>query len=338
MKQVFSNHGRKIASILSILLLATSFLAACSPKSEDTEQAKQKTRDSASSSKTAADSSKEKINAYPMTVTDQLGNEVTIPTKPTRIFAPVMEDSLVALGVKPVLQWANSVQPQLYLQDQLSDIPEINFTSGHPPAGEAIMAYEPDLIVLHHANYAKNDVYEQYSKIAPTYVFKNASGDLNSSIQVLGQLLDEQDKAEQALQNYNKKMKEARSKLASITKGKKVALIRFNQKGMFFMGYDSFGGYVLTHELGFEQSDMVKDGALEVSFEILPELDADYIFLVNGNMAEDYLKELMESKIWQSMPAVKNGQAYEVSGDYWGYGGVIAHEKVIEEAMGFLLP
>jgi iron complex transport system substrate-binding protein len=338
MKQVFSNHGKKIASILSILLLATSFLAACSSKSEDTEQAKQKTTDSANSSKAAADSSKEKAKTYPLTVTDELGNEVTIPTKPTRIFAPAMEDSLVALGIKPVLQWANSVQPQLYLQDQLSDIPEINFTSGRPPAGEAIMAYEPDLIVLHHANYAKNDVYEQYSKIAPTYVFKNASGDLNSSIQVLGQLLDEQDKAEQALQNYNKKMEEARLKLASVTEGKKVALIRFNQKGTFFMGYDSFGGYVLTHELGFEQSSLVKDGALEVSFEILPELDADYIFLVNGNMAEDYLKELKESKIWQSMPAVKNGQAYEVSGDYWGYGGVIAHEKVVEEAIRFLLP
>ena len=45
-----------------------------------------------------------------------------------------MEDSLLALGIKPTMQWSNGVKPQLYLQDQLQGIPEISFASGpHQP-------------------------------------------------------------------------------------------------------------------------------------------------------------------------------------------------------------
>ncbi len=77
------------------------------------------------------------------------------------------------------------------------------------------------------------------------------------------------------------------------------------------MNDDYFGGYVLTHELGFEQSNLVKSGAFEVSLEILPELDADYIFLINdGNLGDEYLTELKESSIWQSTAAVKKQSSF----------------------------
>lgn len=322
----------KFVYTLSAILFIAILLSACSSKTVDVED------QSASTLEVSSDNTVEKKDIYPLTLTDELGNELTIPSKPTKIFAPVMEDSLLALGVKPIVQWSNGVKPQLYLQDQLSDVPEISFAGG-PPSVEAIMAYEPDLILLHNSHYAENGVYEKYAKIAPTYVFTNASSDLNTSIVTLGQLLNEPDKAAQALQNYQEKVDVAKTKLASITEGKKAALIRFNTKGMFFMGADYFGGYVLAHELGFEQSILVKNGAFEVSLEILPELDADYIFLINdGNLGDKYLKDLKESKIWQSVAAVKNSQVYEASGDYWLNGGIHAQGKVIEEVLEFLAP
>ncbi len=41
-----------------------------------------------------------------VTVTDAMGQQVTIPANAKRILAPYMEDSLVALGVTPVAQWS----------------------------------------------------------------------------------------------------------------------------------------------------------------------------------------------------------------------------------------
>ncbi len=328
MKQNCRNHCQTIlksAYILAMLLLAIGILSACNDQSSNKEE--------------QADSENTKEQSvYPLTIKDEVGNDVTLPAKPTKIFAPVMEDSLLAFGIKPIMQWSNGVKPQLYLQDQLQGVPEISFASG-PPSAESIMANKPDLIILHNSFYVENGTYEKYAKIAPTYVFNNAASDLEGSIKILGQLLDEPDKAEQALQGYQEKVDAAKTKLASITKGKKVALIRFNAKGMFFMTDEYFSGYVLTHELGFEQSSYVKNGAFEVSLEILPELDADYIFLINdGNLGDEFINELKDSKIWQSTAAFKHNQVFETSEDYWLNGGIHAQGKVIEDVLEFLAP
>lgn len=319
----------KSAYLLAMFLLTIGILSACNTQSSNkVEQVE---------TQASSESTKEQ-SIYPLTLKDEVGNEVTLPAKPTKIFAPVMEDSLLALGIKPTMQWSNGVKPQLYLQDQLQGIPEISFASG-PPSAEAIMADKPDLIILHNSFYMENGTYEKYAKIAPTYVFNNAASDLEGSIKVLGQLLDETDKAEQALQDYQEKVDVAKTKLSSITEGKKIALIRFNAKGMFFMTDEYFSGYVLTHELGFEQSSYVKNGAFEVSLEILPELDADYIFLINdGNLGDEFLNELKNGKIWKSTAAFKNNQVFETSEDYWLNGGIHAHGKVIEDVLEFLAP
>lgn len=328
MKQNCRNHCQTIlksAYILAMLLLTIGILSACNDQSSNKEE------------QAGTENTKEQ-SVYPLTIKDEVGNDVTLPAKPTKIFAPVMEDSLLAFGIKPIMQWSNGVKPQLYLQDQLQGVPEISFASG-PPSAESIIANKPDLIILHNSFYVENGTYEKYAKIAPTYVFNNAASDLEGSIKILGQLLDEPDKAEQALQGYQEKVDAAKTKLASITEGKKVALIRFNAKGMFFMTDEYFSGYVLTHELGFEQSSYVKNGAFEVSLEILPELDADYIFLINdGNLGDEFINELKDSKIWQSTAAFKHNQVFETSEDYWLNGGIHAQGKVIEDVLEFLAP
>lgn len=276
----------------------------------------------------------------PITVTDELENEVTIPANPSRIFAPYMEDSLLSIGITPVAQWGNGGKGQAYLQDRLQDVPTAEFTGGLPPSPEIILDFQPDLIILHNAKYAENGVYEQYSKIAPTYVFNNASGDLHHSITKLGELLGRSEEAEQALSAYETKKEEAKVKLSAATEGKKAALINFNAKGMYFIGGNYFGGYVLAHELGISQIGLVEGkNSVDASREILPELDADIIFTINyGSSGEANMKELMDNPIWKSMKAVKDGQVYAVSDEYWTGSGLIAYGKMIDDVVSFLAP
>jgi len=334
----------KIAMGLTSILLAVGLLSACGSVGDNQEASSPEASASVSApanpSATASEAQEasEQPAHYPLAVTDELGHEVTIPAKPERVFAPVMEDSLLALGTMPVAVWSNGNQAHEYLQDKLADAQKVDF-SGGIPAPETIMSLKPDLIVLHNAYYAENGVYEQYSKIAPTYVFQNAATDLTKSVGQLGRLLDKEGEAEKALADYRAKADAAKAKLAPVTEGKKAAIIRFNAKGMFFMNADYYSGYVLYQELGFAESELVKGGAFEVSLEILPDLDADYIFLVNdGNLGDAYLKELKESTLWQSVPAVREGRSYEVSGDHWLNGGIHAHGMVIDEVLGLLAP
>jgi iron complex transport system substrate-binding protein len=277
--------------------------------------------------------------AYPLSVQDELGHEVILNAAPVKIFAPYMEDSLVVLGVKPVGQWSNKGQGQQYLQDDLADVPLVDFTSGLP-SPEVVMALQPDLIVLHNSFYAENGVYEQYSKIAPTYVFKQAAGDLDSSVTILGELLGKQAEAAQGLADYRKKVEEAKATLAPHIQDKKALIIRFNSRGMFLMG-GVYGGFVLAEELGIAKSDLVAtENSVDLSLELLPQIEADYIFLANdtANTGEAFYKELTDSVLWKSIPAVKAGQVYDVDDRYWLGGGIVAYSNVIDDVLKIIAP
>ncbi|MNJ28704.1 putative siderophore-binding lipoprotein YfiY precursor [compost metagenome] len=348
MHQLSSPWGRvlKLGRIaLLTLLLVMSLLTGCGSKSASTvepaaassTEAGKQDKDNESSGQAEE---KQSESFTPVTVKDELGNEVTISEVPMHVFAPYMEDSLLVLGVQPVAQWSNGSKLQEHLKDRMPDVPAINFVSGLPPSAEAVMSFEPDLIVLHNASYAQNGVYENYSQIAPTYVFKNAAGDVESSIKQLAELLGKSAEAEQALQAYQQKVTDTKAKLAPVIEGKTAAIIRLNGKGMFVMGGEYFGGYVLAHELGLAKSKLVEDAnSANLSLEILPELGADYIFLANdGGTGDAFVKELTESSIWKGLDAVKNGHVYEVNTEYWFGGGLIAYEKIMDDVVELIAP
>ncbi|MNE49681.1 iron-dicitrate transporter substrate-binding subunit [compost metagenome] len=48
------------------------------------------------------------------------------------------------------------------------------------------------------------------------------------------------------------------------------------------------------------------------------------------------MKEMTESPIWKTIPAVKNNKVFEVDASYWLGGGLIAYEKIIDDTVKFL--
>nr|WP_080869222.1 ABC transporter substrate-binding protein [Aneurinibacillus migulanus] len=270
-------------------------------------------------------------------VIDELGHEIKVPVEPKRIFAPNLEDSVIKLGVKPVAQWSNGNRGHDYLQEELKDVPKIDL-SGGLPSPEVLMTYNPDLIILHTATFAQNGTYESYSKIAPTYVFNNASGNIEKSLTILGELLGKSNEADNALQAYQQKVNNAKEKLDKAVGGKKVAIIRFAAKGVSLMGGKYLCGYVVHENLGLGISRLVeKKNSANVSLEILPQIDADYIFVINAyGQGTGHMKEMMKNPIWKNIPAVKQGQVYEVDNKYWLGSGLIAYEKIVDDTVRLL--
>lgn len=276
---------------------------------------------------------------YPQVFKDELNHEVTLNAAPARVFAPGLEDSLLSLGVTPVAQWANGSNVQDYLQQWLSGVPAADFANGLP-SSETVLSFKPDLIVLSNSYYADNGVYEQYAKIAPTFAFNNAATDLTGALQQIGTLLGKQEQADAALAEYEQKVAAAKTELGSLIQGKKAAVIRFNAKGMFLMGGNYYGGYVLAHDLGFGKAKLVEtEDSVDMSLELLPDLDADYIFLVNDSHSGDaFVKQLTDSALWKGMPQVKAGRTYEVTDESWLSGGLIASASVIDQVVRLMAP
>ncbi|WP_088830142.1 ABC transporter substrate-binding protein [Paenibacillus tyrfis] len=326
--------GRMPLSVLLCLVVAGGLLAGCGTANNGAAPVPGANTDE----KSAAADGQSQAPAKEQVVKDELGHEVKVPAAPKRVFAPYLEDSLLKLGIKPVAQWSSGTQGQDYLQQELSGVPRLDF-SGGPPSPEVLMAYNPDLIILQNNSYSGNGNYEKYAKVAPTYAFTNASGDVEKSLATLGSLLGKSAEAEQALKAYRQKVQEAKEKLDQAAKGKKVAVIRFAARGVSLMGGNYMSGQVLYQKLGLGKPKLVeKENSASISLEILPQLDADYIFIINQyGQGTERIKEITGSPIWKAMPAAKQGQVFEVSDNYWLGNGLIAYEKIIDDTVKHLV-
>ncbi|MFC3341841.1 iron-hydroxamate ABC transporter substrate-binding protein [Paenibacillus abyssi] len=317
------------------MLALAVFLAACGSNGNTPETTPDNTNQAPSETPAAG----EETAATEKTVQDAMGNEVTIPANPERVLAAYYEDQLVTLGVKPVAQWSVANGAQDYLESDLQGIPLINYDL--PP--EAVAGFNPDFIIIGSSFLVQNGLYDQYAKIAPTYVLGDELiKDWRATLLKIGELLNKTDEANAAIQAYDQKVADTKAKLEQAVSDKSAAILWLTQKQFYMVDGNLSSGAVLYRDLGMKQPNLITDLPEEaqatwnpVSLEKLAELDADYIFLVNSDSGQ--AAETLDSPIWKGIPAVKEGHVYEMSTkSSWLYSGAIAGQKVMDDLLSAL--
>lgn len=273
----------------------------------------------------------ETTNDEDITVESEMG-EVTIPANPEYILAPFHEDTLLSLGVTPVAKWAIDTRIQEHLEDQLADLPTIEWTM---PL-EQVLSYEPDLIILENSLDSYEGTYEDYQKIAPTYVMDEETvGDWKKQLDVFGELLGKEDEAEQAISEYDDTVAEAKESISDAIGEDSIAAIWVVGGKYFVFEKDRNSAGVLYDELGVTVPSFIDDlGEASpqweaLSLEKLSELDADHVILLADDN-EEGIKNLESSNVWAKVPAVENDNVHIINeADAWTNQGKIAATKTI---------
>ncbi|MNI84200.1 Fe(3+)-citrate-binding protein YfmC precursor [compost metagenome] len=76
---------------------------------------------------------------------------------------------------------------------------------------------------------------------------------------------------------------------------------------------------------------------IPISLELIPQLDADHIFITTDTGSEDKTKQLLDNPLWKNLPAVKQGHVYEVNFETWMKSGPIADGKKIDDVLAALV-
>jgi len=304
---------RPFSLALFCLVVLTFVLGACNSKEESKEK---------------ADVAKEdQSTVVTRTVEDEFG-QVEIPAKPQRVAAIYLEDYLTALEVKPVVQWFH---PAWGKQDYLKlDAPEFDITGSM----EALLQAKPDLIIVDGA--ADKAKYEEYSKIAPTYRLKEEIlADPQAIIKTIADVLNIPDKADEVVKNYQQRITTLKAELDKTVGDETVAVVRLNvaDKTLALFGVNNrYSGYIYT-EAGLTPHPLARDMTEFheiLSEEAIPKLDADHIILFPSNGTweseenQDAIKWL-DSTLWNTVPAVKNGNVYIADRTYWQSGAITAN-------------
>lgn len=267
------------------------------------------------------------------TLTDAQDHEVEVPDNPQRIIGSYLEDYLVALGEKPVAQWTvGEGKIQEYLQDELDGIPTINFDLPY----EDVLNFEPDLLLIESDATVEGGKYEEYEKIAPTYVVKNGTDvTWEDTLEDIGQVFDKEDEAQEVEADYQNAVTDVQNELQDEIDGKSAAVIWVTNNSAFMVAENRSSGRLLYDDLGLEVPELTEEVSedaeadwSQVSLESLSQLDADYLFLVNS----DESAAMFDDPLWENIPAVENDQLFEFGPESsWLYNGPIAYTQMLED-------
>ena len=269
------------------------------------------------------------------TVTDAVG-EMEFPANPEKVLAPNMEDYLVTLGITPVAQWSIGTSVHTYLQDELKDVPLISWDM---PIEDVIEA-EPDLIMFESEAAIQEGMYEEYKKVAPTYVFKpEDTEDWKTQLTVMGKLFGKEDAAKTAIEEYEQKAEDAKIQVKEAIGDESAALIWVTGGQFFVFEGDRYASNVLYKDLGITMPTYIKDlGKSQdvwqaIALEALADLDADHLFIMAAEN-EEGIETLENSSVYKSIPAVKKDQVYffEDSSN-WTINAKTANEVTIDHVL-----
>lgn len=311
---------------LAVLMLGISiFAAGCSNSEENT-----------------AEESTENAAGEEFTLTDDAGNEVTVPENPERIIGTYLEDDLLTLEETPAAQWTvgeDSVQE--YLQPEgLEGLPLMPFDLPF----EAVVQEEPDLILLSSADLADGEKYDSYSKIAPSFVVESGSyDDWRNRLTRVSEVFGKEDLAQEKIAEYDTLIEETSAELESEVGEETAVAIWWTGDSYFISNKDKSSGEVLYNDLGLSAPPLVEELStdnetpwIEASLESLAEMKADHIFFI-GN-AEGDSETAFSDDVFKNIPGVENGNVYEYTqADSWLYSGYIANSLIVEdveEALG----
>ncbi|MFD2043723.1 ABC transporter substrate-binding protein [Ornithinibacillus salinisoli] len=273
-----------------------------------------------------------------VTLDSEMG-EVTIPSDVDRVIAPYHEDALLALDITPVAKWVIGTSIQDYLENDLSELPGIEWNL---PL-EQVLNHEPDLIILENNLDSYEGTYEDYSKIASTYVMdEQTTKSWRNQITTFGKIFGKENEAKKVLADYDVKVAEASEQLKEAIGDETVAAIWVAGEQFFLFEHDRHSAEVLYDVLGVHQPNLVSelgDSELQwnpLSIEKLSELDADHVFLL-ATEGEQGIEMLENSAVWQSTRAAENGNIYRIEDpSNWTNKGLIASQQTIDEVLNAL--
>lgn len=309
----------KWGTALASAALAALLLASCGEEQEQT--ARTAGQDQGAQARSLAEErqaagstgDKQEANqAQTFAFTDWTGHTVQVPNNPKRvIFHGETTGDLAVLGVRPVGILAQSIANSAS-EERFRGVEDIGF----PFNVEKAASLEPDLIIFGNADEKQ---YETISKVGPTVTF-DTFATLDERLRTLGKLLGKSDQAEQWLARYHEQEAAMWGKIraAGIGENETATVYTFYPGNRLFVMAKTGLSQTLYSPGGLKPTQPVQEaldanrGFVEISFEALPQYAGDHVFLLTPVAAEAAadMENMKKSQIWNSLPAVKNGNVY----------------------------
>lgn len=201
------------------------------------------------------------------------------------------------------------------------------------PSLEKILQLKPDLIMG--LEFWGESIFQQLSQIAPT-ALGNWDGypSWREYFDFVANVLDREDEAKQVWDQYTQKVEAIQTALGNQLQNIEVSVVYACCGTITIDAENSFAGSILD-DIGIRRPDnhaAVEGGIIILSEELIPEMDADVLFVaVYDEESEQILEDWQQKPLWNQLRAVQKGQVYVVDTGIWRGGNPIAADLMLDE-------
>ncbi|MBW4666564.1 MAG: iron-siderophore ABC transporter substrate-binding protein [Cyanomargarita calcarea GSE-NOS-MK-12-04C] len=258
-----------------------------------------------------------------------------IPIEPQRVIAldsRYLADPLINIGVKPtaIAIYNEKAGKTSTSGLSLGEVEGIeNVGEPNSPSLEKIVMLKPDLILGLDIFHEK--IYKLLSAIAPT-VIVNYDDYFKKSFLHIAQLLDREKNAEEALTQYQNRIKRLQSRLGEKLNKVNIATIFYYHGTFSSMADQSTCAQIFT-DIGLRHKTTASTSNI-FSIEEIHKYDADILFIVNADYKSSSF--YLENPLISSLKAVQNGQVYIVDPDIWTGNGLSGVNKILDDLFKYL--
>ena len=290
--------------IFPFILLSVLIISACS-----------------NSTSTEKKENTEKEEAKTFTYESETG-PVEVPTNPKRVvMLSGFTGNVLELGVNLVgVDVWSKTNPTF--EEELKDVEEISEDNL-----EKIIEINPDLIIA--LSTVKN--VDKLKEIAPTVTYTWGKLDYLAQHVEIGKLLGKEKEAQEWVDDFQKRVTETGDKIrAKIGEDATVSVIEAYDKSLYVYGDNwARGTEILYQGMKLKMPDKVKemtskDGYYTLSTEVISEYAGDYVIFSKYTNADT---SFQETETYKNIPAVKNGQVYEMEGNGASFSDPVTLEK-----------
>ncbi|AKI34779.1 iron-hydroxamate ABC transporter substrate-binding protein [Streptococcus pyogenes] len=196
---------------------------------------------------------------------------------------------------------------------------------------EAITTLKPDLIVVG----STEENIKQLAEIAPVISIEYRKRDYLQVLSDFGRIFNKEGKAKKWLKDWKTKTAAYEKEVKAVTGDKATfTIMGLYEKDVYLFGKDwGRGGEIIHQAFHYDapekvKTEVFKQGYLSLSQEVLPDYIGDYVVVA----AEDDKtgSALYESKLWQSIPAVKKHHVIKVNANVFYFTDPLSLEYQLE--------
>ena len=236
--------------------------------------------------------------------------EVEIPANPKRIVdISGSSEELVLLGHNVVgtanVDSYDTENVPSYMKESLKDAKVVGHSMMETADVEAILACEPDLIIM---STRQEKIYDELKEIAPTVMLEDQSNDWEDKLEDIAELFGQEDEAQKWLDAYYAKAEKLGKEIKKANGEDTTYLTVLASSGSFMVFSEGGIGTVLKDDMKLPQpANMPEQDSITlptVTMEGLSEIDADHIIVI---ATESDKADLEASSVWSQIRAVKDG-------------------------------